>query len=166
MIQDVKKSLAIDNDYNLHIVEFNKQFKIGSFTILPFELEHNDVVAGEIVNVPNAGFIIQAGKEKLLYVTDTYYVRYKFTGLTRIMLEANYSDDILDDNIKDGSVHASTKERLFYSHFSLENTKKFLLANDLSACKEIHLIHLSKRNACPELFKNEIEKLTGVPVYV
>jgi len=157
MLQDVKDSLSLRDAHNLNIFDFNKQFKIGDFTILPFELEHD---------VPNAGFLIQAGKEKLVYITDTYFCRYRFPGLTRIMLEVNYADAILDINIGTGVVHASMGERLKYSHFSLRNAKNFLMANDLSKCREIFLIHLSKRNADPKFFKSEIEKLTGIPVFV
>ncbi|HEM1811409.1 TPA: MBL fold metallo-hydrolase, partial [Listeria monocytogenes] len=52
------------------------------------------------------------------------------------------------------------------SHFSLENVKEFLNANDLSQLREIHLLHISSSNGDPNMFKNEIQALTGVPVYV
>ena len=49
---------------------------------------------------------------------------------------------------------------------SLETCKKFLAAQDLSAVKAIHLLHLSDGNADAELFKREVQALTGKPVYV
>jgi phosphoribosyl 1,2-cyclic phosphodiesterase len=53
-------------------------------------------------------------------------------------------------------------KRLVNSHFSLENVLEFLKANDTNKLKEIYLMHLSDKNSDAELFKNEIEKLTGV----
>jgi len=157
MLQEVKDTLNLRNAHNLNVFDFNDQFKIGKFTVLPFELEHD---------VPNAGFLIQPGAKKLVYITDSYYCKYRFIGLTHIMLEINYNDEILDENIKRGIVHPSMRKRLLYSHFSLKNAKDFLLASDLTKCEEIHLIHRSKRNADPGFLKTEIEKLTGVPVFI
>lgn len=145
--------------HRLGVIQAKKQFKIGSWTILPFETEHD---AAEPV-----GFLLanQAG-DKLLYATDTYYVRYKFPGLTHIMIECNYAGDILQVNLEAGVVPVALKSRLLKSHMSLDNVKKFLQANDLSRVEEIWLIHLSEGNSHAERFKTEIQKLTGLPVYI
>lgn len=147
------------NHHRLKPIQPKKQFQIGTWTILPFEVEHD---AAEPL-----GFLLQSENGgKLLFATDTYYVRYKFRGLTHIMVECNYSMDILEENIENGLVHPAMKKRLIKSHFSLENVKEFLRANDLSKVQEIHLMHLSDTNSDEKRFKNEIQALTGKPVYV
>lgn len=140
-------------------VEKMKQFEVGSWTVLPFDTEHD---AAEPL-----GFLLanQAG-EKLLFATDTYYIRYKFSGLTHIVLECNYSRDILEANVQAGKVPLAMKNRLLHSHFSLEHVKDFFKANDLSRVQEIHLIHLSDGNSDEERFKREIQELTGKMVFV
>ncbi|GAB5829306.1 TPA: hypothetical protein O2V65_002656 [Staphylococcus aureus] len=52
------------------------------------------------------------------------------------------------------------------SHFSLEHAIGMLKANDLTRLEEIHLIHLSSQNSNTKYIKSEIQKVTGVPVYV
>ena len=134
-------------------------YGIGAWTVKPFEVQHD---AAEPL-----GFLLanRAG-EKLLYITDSYYCRYNFRGLTHIMIEANHSYQILDENVSKGVLPQAMKKRLIRSHFSLENVKKFLEANDLSRVQEIWLIHMSDRNSNAEQFKREIQELTGKPVYV
>jgi phosphoribosyl 1,2-cyclic phosphodiesterase len=145
--------------HRIKSIEARKQFTIGTWTILPFEVEHD--VAEPV------GFLLanQQG-EKLLFATDTYYIRYKFKGLTHLMVETNYSMEILNENIRSGSVPAVMKKRLMRSHFSLENVKDFLKANDLSKLQEIWLLHLSDSNSNAELFKREVQELTGKLVVV
>ena len=63
------------------------------------------------------------------------------------MVECNYAADILQANVDAGKVPESMRNRLLRSHFSLDNVKKFLLANDLSKVREIWLIHLSDGNS-------------------
>ena len=135
-----------------------KQFQLGTFTVLPFELNHD---------VFNLGFLLanQAG-DKLLYATDTYFIRYRFQGLTHIMIETNYSMDILKRNVDAGTVPKELKSRILKSHFSLENVKRFLQANDLSKVQEIWLLHLSEQNSCEKRFKEEVQKITGKPTYI
>src|SRR5699024_3730687 len=145
--------------HRLKPIKAKKQFEIGTWKILPFDVEHD--VAEPL------GFLLQNEQgERLLFATDTFYVRYRFKGLTHIMIEANYSMDILNDNIANERVPAIMKRRLVKSHFSLENVKEFLKANDLSKVQEIHLIHLSDNNSDEQRFKREIQELTGKPVYV
>lgn len=149
----------LERHHRLHIVAPLKQFKLGTWVVLPFPAEHDCEGA--------MGFLLANPiGEKLLYLTDSYYCRYTFTGLTHIMLECNHSYEILDSNVSSGSLPAEMKKRLIKSHFSLENVKKFLLANDLSKLQEIWLIHLSDGNSDGARFKREIQELTGKPTYI
>jgi phosphoribosyl 1,2-cyclic phosphodiesterase len=145
--------------HRLNIIKAKQQFRIGTWTALPFDTQHD---AAEPL-----GFLLanQAG-DKLLYATDTYYIRYKFHGLTHIMVECNYSLDILKRNVEAGAVPKELKSRILKSHFSLENVKRFLQANDLSKVQEIWLLHLSDNNSNAERFKREIQELTGKMVFI
>ncbi len=133
-------------------------FKVGSWVILPFRTEHD-------ASDPY-GFLLANRDDKVLFASDTFYLRYRFKGLTCIMVECNYSMDILKENVKSGRVDVHTKNRIIKSHMSLQTVKEFLKANDLSRVKEIHLIHLSSANSCEERFKREVQAVSGKPVYV
>ena len=135
-------------------------FRIGTWVIKAFETQHDAVEP--------LGFLLhsKATGERLLFATDTYYVKYRFPKLTHIMVECNYAKDILYENVKRGAVPEVFKNRLLTSHFSLENVKEFLKANDLSRVQEIHLLHLSDGNSDAERFKREIMELTGKPTYI
>lgn len=152
------KELCIDH-HRIKTVPPRVPFKAGAFTVLPFEVEHDtDAPYGYLIGAPCG--------EKILFATDTYFIRHRFKGLNKILIECNFAEDILDANISAGSVHKDQRKRLLKSHFSLENVKDFLKANDLSQVEEIWLLHLSDRNSDEERFKREIAELTGVPVYI
>lgn len=145
--------------HRIKTVKAQQPFTIGTWTILPFDVQHD-------VSEPYGFLLVNNAGEKLLFATDTYYIKYKFSGLTHILVECNYSMEILNQNILDGSVPVVMKKRLLQSHFSLENVKEFLNANDLSKVQEIWLLHLSDSNSDEMKFKEEIMALTGRRVYV
>lgn len=149
------KALGISSHHRATVVEPLQRFTVGSWAILPFDTVHD---------VPNMGFLLanKAG-EKLIYLTDTPYCKYTFSGLTHILVEANYSIDMLKEN-KD--LDPEVKKRVIRNHFSLENVKKFLQANDLGKVQEIWLLHLSEQNSCEKRFKVEVQKITGKPTYI
>lgn len=138
--------------HRVKIVRALKEFQIGSWTVLPFPLEHD---------VFNLGYLLSNGTEKILYITDTYYCKYTFAGVTHMLVECNHSYAILDQRARDGSVPPVMINRLKRSHFSLENVKEFLLANDLSQVVRIYLIHLSDGNSNAEQFQREVAETTG-----
>ena len=142
-----------------NIAEPFMPFKVGTFSILPFDL-HHDVI--------NLGYLIcsLATGERLLYFTDTYMVKYKFEGLTHIMAECNYSMRMLRENTELGLVPLFLKDRIKVSHMSIEQLLEFFKANDLSKAEQIYLIHISDNNGNPVTFKRRVKKLTGVPVEV
>ncbi len=158
MSQGTKKALGVDG-HRVKAIEAKRQLEIGTWTVLPFETQHD---AAEPL-----GFLLsnKVG-EKCLYITDSYYCKYRFNNLNYIMVECNYSIDILNENIRAGKVYQAQKNRILKSHFSLENVKDFLRANDLSQVREIWLLHLSDGNSDAKRFKQEIQELTGKMVFV
>ena len=145
--------------HRINVIKAKQQFRIGIWTILPFETQHD-------AQEPLGFLLVNQAGDKLLYATDTYYIRYKFHGLTHIMVECNYSLDNLKRNVEAGAVPKELKSRILKSHFSLENVKEFLRANDLSRVQEIWLLHLSDNNSDCERFKREVMELTGKPTYI
>lgn len=153
-------ALGLSGNFNTRIVKEGDMFVVGSFKIIAIKVQHD---AKEPL-----GYLIHSSitDETLLFATDTYYLANKFSGLTHIMIECNYAEDILEKNLKNGRVGKFLARRLVESHFSLQNVKKFLQENDLSKLKEIYLLHLSDGNSDEVRFKKEIQELTGVPTYV
>ncbi|MTI83474.1 MAG: MBL fold metallo-hydrolase [Firmicutes bacterium] len=158
MSQGTSEALGVTG-HRIKPIKAKQQFKIGTWTVLPFDTQHD-------AQEPMGFLMANSAGDKLLFATDTYYVRYLFRGLTHLMIECNHSLDILRDNVTSGAVPVGHKNRLMRSHFSLENVKEFLRANDLSKVQEIHLLHLSDGNSDAERFKTEIQSLTGKMTFI
>lgn len=153
------EAIGIESHYRVRSVKAKQQFQIGTWTILPFDVQHD-------VSEPLGFLMMNQQGEKLLFATDTYYIKYKFSGLTHIMVECNYAEDIVDVNTASGRIPKVVAKRLLRSHFSLGNVKEFLKSNDLSKVQEIWLLHLSDTNSDEERFKREVAELTGKVVYI
>lgn len=154
------EAAGVGCEHRTNVIDMHKQFTINTFVIKPFETQHD--CPGSV------GYLIYstATKERLVFITDSYYVRYKFKKLNYIMLECNYAADILQANVNNGSLPEAQRTRLMQSHFSLEHVKQFLRANDLSRVHEIYLIHLSAGNSDTVRFKRDIQAVTGKRVIV
>ncbi len=140
----------------LRILEPLRTVHLGSFSVRPIPAQHD---AAE----PFAYLIDHSGMGRLLFATDTYYLRYRIPHLNHLMVECNYSLPILNANIEAGLVPAALKERTLNSHMSLEHLQEMLSANDLTHVAQIVLIHLSTRNADKSAFCREIIAATGKP---
>ncbi len=139
-------------------IEPKKRFEVGSFHVMPFETIHD--CEGSL------GFLLASHGEKLLFCTDSAYIPYKFKGIMNLMIECNYQEEILARNIESGAVSVAQKNRLLFSHFSLENVLKFLDGMDRSKLRSIHLLHLSNGNSNSNEMKRQVMSLTGLPVIV
>lgn len=133
--------------------DFPHGFLIGSWTIKSFPVPHN---------VPCLGFLIARGQYKCLYISDFQYSPYVFgPGLTHIFLGISYSAETLSPNI-----HPVHRKHMIEDHLSLDSAVGLLSANDLSRVQEIHIIHCSDSSSDVQMFKNQIEREFGIPVYV
>jgi len=159
MNEETRKAQANGNNFsNIRIVKEEEQRAIGEFIIKPFLLEHDVVNFGYLIHHHESGFIC--------FITDTQYCSPRFPGLNQILIEANYSDEIIDDKLLDGTAKLYVHKRILTHHMALKTTKAFLQANDLSKVANIVLLHLSMDNASINQFRKEVTALTGKQVFI
>ena len=62
----------------------------------------------------------------LLFITDSLYFPTKYdkfiTGCTTVMIEANYSDELIDQNVISGKIHETQRQRVMFTHMEICNT--------------------------------------------
>lgn len=137
----------------VHAMEEHVVYNIGSYKVQPFATQHDS-------NQPFGFLIFHPECGNVLFATDTYYLKYTFEGLNNILLECNYSQDILDDNVRAGKLPKALRERTMKSHCSYDTCKEILLSNDLSGVHNIVLIHLSDGNSNAMQFQQGIKEAT------
>lgn len=133
---------------------------IKDLIILPFEAVHD-------VNEPVSYFIkTKDDTESMVFVTDTAYLKYKIMDCDVLMIECNYVKSTLDENVEQGKVNTSLRNRIVKNHLSLETLVEALQVADLKKLKKIYLLHLSDSNSDEELIKRTIQEITGVEVVI
>ena len=163
-LSDVFKEKGINESQgNIIRLKFGKLYKFGNFKVYPFPVLHDVPCAGYLIYHPEMG--------TTFFATDTFsiakrdkdgnIVQERFKGINHYMIEANYSDRILDRNISVGNIPVVLKKRLMLSHLEINNTIRFLLTSDLSETKDILLIHLSDGNSNEKEFTDMVKKATG-----
>lgn len=146
-----------------------KTYHIGSFSVTPFDVAHDVPCLGYLISHPDMGI--------LLFATDTYKVPINITGVNHYLIEANYSDTLLKENVWNGKISKSQADRIMLSHMSLDYTVKYLLdcsvgadsgsvGGGSAATKTITLCHLSERNADPDLFQRTVAGAFAIPTYI
>ena len=108
--ENIQESGVIPNHF-LRTVHPGEQFEIGEFQIKAIPVNHD---------VPNMSYLIRAGEETIYFVTDTNYIPYNIPGLKHLIIEANYSEKILNQNFQNNQIEAVRVKRLYNSHYSIE----------------------------------------------
>lgn len=132
----------------------------GSFKVLPFRVQHD--------TPEPVGFFVYSTHthEKLVYFTDTYYVKQRFGAFDYLIGECNYDDATLWEHIDEKQTGSKRAVRLFTSHMSLDNFLDFLRANDLSRLKKIWICHMSNDHGNEAKIKEAVQKETGIEVTI
>ena len=158
MSRDTASALGLIG-HRLHIVEPMKQFTVGKWAVMPFDTRHD--AEGSL------GFLLASETgERLVYLTDSVYSRYRFEGITCWMLEINYDTETIKQNVADGIIDREHYKRVIRSHCSLETAVELLKANDLSKTQGLWIIHMSNENANAERIKRTLQEAFGKPVYL
>lgn len=144
--------------HRLKPVESKKAYQVGNFKVMPFDLKHD---------VPCLGFMIKHEDcGKVVFITDTYYSPVRFKGVNQWIIEANYSQEIIDSEEGYSNTKQFLRNRVMSSHLSIENCLDLLSKNDLTKTNNILLTHLSDRNSHAEQFKKLVENQSGKTVNV
>ena len=149
--KETLKVLEADrNPYAKPLKLFDNQ-PIGLFSVVSFDVKHDAVAPlGFVIHHPEMG--------NTLFLTDTYYVEYKFDDLNNVLIEANYDINLVSEGF--------LKNRIIQSHMSIDQCINTLKDNDLSNVNHIVLLHLSDRNSNAKDFKKRAEQATGKNVVI
>lgn len=139
MPRSMKNNLDLSYVYNAISVDIGVTYELGNFTIKPFELVHSVDCLGYYIYHKDLG--------KMLFITDTEYVKYRFNklGINHIVVEANYSKELLNR----GKVNSN---HVLKGHMEINTTTNFLKENDTDNLKNVVLVHLSDSNSDERLF--------------
>lgn len=135
-----------------------KTVHFGNFGVCPFKVKHDVPTFGFLINHPECGTI--------LFATDCAFIPYRFPNVKHLIIEANYSDDILDERIMSGEEPPSRRKRLLETHMEIGITIKGIMKCDPYNIKSITLIHLSSQNADAKEFQRRVAQSFGIPTYI
>lgn len=142
------------NIFQLFETEGSNQLrKFGNYIIKAFPLVHD---------VPCHGFyIFHDNIGSLVYATDTEYIKYRFKNLNHILVEANHSYDLIDNE-------AVNREHVLRGHMSLQTALDFISTNDNPALRNVVLLHLSDKNSDSEQFLQKTKETVkyGADCYI
>lgn len=151
------EAMRTDTHHRAKFLHRHIKQQIGGFEVIGYDVKHD---AAD----PFCYLIRHADCGVVLFLTDTYYCEYNFKGLNHVIIEANYSEDIIESRLSGD--RAFLRDRVLQSHMSLDTCKKTLQSYDLSQVQNIVLIHLSDGNSNEERVKREIQEATGKLVHV
>ncbi|RKI44210.1 MBL fold metallo-hydrolase [bacterium D16-51] len=137
----------------LHGMPEKRPFHLGGFRITPFYVPHDGTPC----------FAYQISHEeigRLLFLTDLEYCKYKFKDISQILIEANYSSEIIKQS-------NPNFDHVIKGHMELQTTLDFLYTNDNPSLMNVVLLHLSDSNSDLEYFKQKAKEVVpGANVYV
>lgn len=132
----------------------------SDFTAMGFPLndsnghfKHTDADGTEC---PCYGYIISHPEMgKMLYITDTEFVRWRFEDANHILVSCNYQNKYLADDVSGKWSH------VIRGHMELETCVAFIKANVSETLRNVIICHLSSNNAVAEEMIEEISKVAG-----
>ena len=124
---------------------------------MPIPVKHTNNDGSEC---PNQAFIVQKDAQRLLYMTDWQFCKYRLTNLhiNHFLIAVNYSENPDGEN----------RDHVLHGHASLDTAKEFLLTNMTDRTKSVIATHLSEINADPDKIYQELVDITpdGCLVYI
>ena len=138
-------------DQNVGVVNFGS-FRVQSFdlTTLDGRWTHTNADGSEC---PCCGFLI-THKEmgRMLYITDTNLIKWRFKNINHILLGVNYDKDLIDNE------DSAKVNHVYRGHMSIDTACNFVKANNSKDLQNVIMCHLSKNNADKDLFIEKMQK--------
>lgn len=128
---------------------------IEGWKVLPIPVKHTN---NDGTECPNQAFVIQRDEEKILYMTDWQFCKYRLSSLriNHFLIGVNYSEVPEGEN----------RDHVLHGHASLETVKEFLKVNVTESTRSIIACHLSELNADESKILRTIEQLVYGSDYI
>lgn len=134
----------IIGDYKLKVQAFDLTTVDGRWT-------HTNADGSEC---PCYGFLITHPEiGKMLYITDTELIKWRFKDINHILLGVNYDKNLID---RDNTGKAN---HVFRGHLSIDTACDFVKANYSDSLQNVIMCHLSSENADSDSFIEKMKKV-------
>lgn len=153
--------LMLNNVYEHHYsisIKHREKIVLGEFTIIPLKMIHDVECFGFLIHHKECGTI--------LFTTDTSDIPYNLKNVNHMIIEANYTQDILDTKQVNHKINHHLASRIENSHLSFEKCNQFIRGSDLKALETITLIHLSNSNSHALNYVNQLQEEIGIPISI
>lgn len=138
-----------------NVVESQRRYKIGVFTVIPLKVPHGDCECF-------AFYLELPDGQKGLFATDCEWLPYSIKDINFILIECNNSQELIVDRLCDGYDARSS----FSSHMELNETIKTINRLKGPALNTVVLLHLSDGNSNEQMFKDRVFAETGVRPFI
>lgn len=136
-----------------------KSYQVGSFKVFPLEVYHDVPCYSYVITHEEMG--------RLLFITDTMHFPYTVKGVTHLMIEANYQDELLQEAISNGTTFHGMRGRLEFSHMEFSHTLDVIKRHEATTpLDEVVLLHLSGSHADPRQMREQVQAETGIPTHI
>lgn len=135
-----------------------KSMNMGEFTVKPFDLTTIDGswthTNADGTPCPIFGFLITHPEMgRMLYITDTELIKWRFRGINHILLGVNYDKDLIDRD------NTGKTNHVFRGHLSIDTACDFVKANYSDSLQNVIMCHLSSENADSDSFIEKMKKV-------
>ena len=138
---------------SLEPMRIGMEFKIQAFdlTTVDGRWTHTNADGSEC---PCYGFLITHPEMgKMLYITDTELIKWRFKDINHILLGVNYDKDLVDKDNDPKTRH------VFRGHLSIDTACDFVKANYSDSLQNVIMCHLSSENADSDSFIEKMKKV-------
>lgn len=138
---------------SLKPMRIGMEFKVQAFdlTTVDGRWTHTNADGSEC---PCYGFLITHPEMgRMLYITDTELIKWRFKDINHILLGVNYDKDLVDKDNDPKTKH------IFRGHLSIDTACDFVKANYSDSLQNAIMCHLSSENADKGLFIEKMKKV-------
>ena len=138
---------------SLEPMRIGKELKIQAFdlTTIDGRWTHTNADGSEC---PCYGFLITHPEMgRMLYITDTELIKWRFKDINHILLGVNYDKDLVDKDNDPKTRH------VFRGHLSIDTACDFVKANYSDSLQNVIMCHLSAENSDRDSFIEKMKKV-------
>lgn len=139
-----------DKFQGVKVLKPKVQYKIGSFVVMALPVQHN---------CENYSYLVTHKEfESLVFCTDAVSFPYKIKGLNHLLIEGNYSEDLMIDNLCRNQEIRSHNE----FHMEINQTIEAIKRNINPELRTLMLVHLSDGQSDEKLFQKMVFEEVGI----